>query len=83
MLIIFILLNSLLSINQIQNLEAQRGPLEANSKEMLSFIQKNYESDNTLFTFHSPRVFNSITGKKSYVYDNKLVEGSIIICEFF
>ncbi len=79
---VFISVSAFLSIYQIQNLDAQRGPLENNSKEMLTFIKKNYDNTTTLFTFHSPRVFNLITEKKSYVYDKELVKGTIIICEY-
>lgn len=79
----YLLINTILSVINISNLELQRGPLERNSSEMLVFIDENYiNRDQLLFTFHSPRVFNFLTGKKSYVNDKSLKEGTIVICEY-
>ena len=80
MVIFLLIVYSLQIVNQVSNLDSQRGPHKYDSIDMIDFA-KNY-SENTLFRFHSPRVLRFLTGIDSYKYDGKHIENSVIICEF-
>lgn len=66
--------------NQINLLELQRGPYQKESQSLFTYIENNY--NHGLFSFHSARVFTLFTKLDSYKISDKIIDETIIICEF-
>ena len=67
-------------IYQVDKLQNQRGPYQTESIELFEEVEQ-YSKD-TLFSFHSPRVFRLFTNKDAYRYDTRFIPGTVVICEY-
>ena len=47
---------------------------------MFDYVNENYKEG--IFSFHSARVFTLFTNFKSYKIDKKIIDNTVIICEF-